>query len=491
MTAVCTPNSVAEYMATPRARALLYPHTFAAWASGGEWQAWKIWRHVGKIVGEAIVRGNARVIVNMPPGMGKSQFLSVWTSIWFLENFPDRRVINATNSQRLANRNGRDVRNQFQFNPALRTRVSEDSAAKGQWNTHKGGGMLATSIGASSIGFRGHLITIDDPYGRWSDAYSAAYKDELESWFDATARTRLEPGGSIVLLHHRFAVNDLTGVLLANSGEDWTHVSIPAHALEDDPMGRKPGEWIGDRFTSEEVESARNAMAGVIWDAMYQQRPQLVGVGACYRNFSGANVDDRLELDPTRPLQVSLDYNIDPGMHAEIGQHLGDRDVLTAVHEVHGPRMSVPECLAQVKAVADRYGPFPEWHVFADPAGTSANASTGESHHQTVKRFLAANGVRYSWRVRVAHAPVVDRINAFNDALRGADDKAHYLVHPRCKRLVNDLSKVQADEDGKPDKRNRELTHASDAEGYRVHMIRPIRAHTKPDGKVTFGTGAY
>jgi len=488
MTAIA-PDTIARYLASDRSRALLFPHTFAEWASGGEWQAWKIWRHVGEVVGKAIIRGNSRIIVNMPPGMGKSQFLSVWLTIWFLENWPQKRVINATNSQSLANRNGRDVRNQFQANPLLRTRVSEDSSAKNQWNTVAGGAMKATSVGASSIGFRGHLLTLDDPYGRWSDAYSAAYRAELESWFDATARTRLEPGGSIVVLHHRFAVNDLTGVLLANSGERWQHISIPALAGENDQMGREPGEWIGDRFTQEEVEAQRSAMASVVWDAMYQQAPQMIGVGACYRNFSGLNIDDAVTLDRSRPLQVSLDYNINPGMHAVIGQHLPERDTLTAVHEVHAPRMTIPECMAAIKAIADTHGPFPEWHIFADPAGTSVNASTGTSHHLTVQRFLANAGIRYSWRVRTSAPPIVDRINAFNDALKGADGQSHYAIHPRCKRLIADLAGVMADDDGKPDKRNADLTHASDADGYRVFVVRPIRTTVDLGGRVSFGTG--
>lgn len=476
-----------DHLSSQAWRARLLPHTFAEWASGGLWRAWPFWRHIGSRLGPAIVRGGARIAINLPPGTGKSTFLSQWLPTWFLENWPEKRVICATHTQTLADENGRIVRNNFESIDGLTTQLSEDSTAKAQWNTTARGGMKCVGVGVAVIGFRANLVLIDDPYGRWEDAYSNLYNRTLQSWFDASIQTRLEPNASIVVLHHRFATDDLTGWLSGRSGDKWEVVSLPALAGENDPMGRKPGESIcEERFSRAELERRRDSTASVIWDAMYQQAPRMVGSGACYASFGPHNIDPALELDLSRPLQVSLDYNITPGMHAVIGQYLPDRDALTAVYDVHGPRMTIDQCLAAVKAIADRHGRFPEWEVFADPAGTAANAATTDSHHTIVKRWLTNNGIPYRWRVRGSHPPVLSRVHAFNDALLGADGKPHYFVHTRCKVLIEDLSKVKADEDGKPDKSDPHLTHASDAEGYRIDMVRPLRVAARREYDARF-----
>jgi hypothetical protein len=67
------------------------------------------------------------------------------------------------------------------------------------------------------------------------------------------------------------------------------------------------------------------------------------------------------------------------------------------------------------------------------------------------------------------------RIDSMNDALRGGDGKVHYMVHPDCKRLIADFKTLQRGEDGLIDKSDADLSHASDADGYRVFWRRPIR----------------
>jgi len=56
----------------------------------------------------------------------------------------------------------------------------------------------------------------------------------------------------------------------------------------------------------------------------------------------------------------------------------------------------------------------------------------------------------------------------------------HWRCHPRCERLIEDIKLVHLDEHGLPDKKNHSLTHASDAEGYRVEYLRPARATRRP-----------
>jgi hypothetical protein len=55
-----------------------------------------------------------------------------------------------------------------------------------------------------------------------------------------------------------------------------------------------------------------------------------------------------------------------------------------------------------------------------------------------------------------------------------AEGKVHYLIHPDCAKLINDFEKLKWD-NGEIGKKDRNLSHPSDAEGYRIHWIRPVR----------------
>jgi hypothetical protein len=99
--------------------------------------------------------GGGRLIVNMPPGHGKSSFLSKWVPCWLLDLVPDWRVIMASHGAELATEWGRAVRNELEQNEHLTTRLRPDSKAAHRWHTGQGGGMYATGVGGGITGFRG------------------------------------------------------------------------------------------------------------------------------------------------------------------------------------------------------------------------------------------------------------------------------------------------------------------------------------------------
>jgi hypothetical protein len=117
---------------------------------------------------------------------------------------------------------------------------------------------------------------------------------------------------------------------------------------------------------------------------------------------------------------------------------------------------------------------FPELQVFGDASGRGQWSGTSQSCYDLVRQFLGSIGVPFRLRVPPANPPVRDRIDTFNDALRDVRGDSHYRVHPYCVRLIRDLEGLVTDGSGLIDKHERELSHASDAEGYRVWRQRPI-----------------
>ena len=214
-----------------------------------------------------------------------------------------------------------------------------------------------------------------------------------------------------------------------------------------------------------------------------------LGGASVYSAFDPAmHVDDRLELIDGLPLQMAVDFNIAPGMHAEIGQHDPAHDLLTVVHEVHEPRLDVRGMVHRLAVLIRMLGGFrwPELQVLGDATGSSRWAGTGESCYQILRQGLESMNVPHRFRVPRTNPAVVDRLNAMNLAMLDLSGRAHWRCHSRCVRLIEDLRRMKRNDRGEIEDRDPRLGHASDAEGYRVWFLRPARAGVaSPGGRFT------
>ena len=142
-----------------------------------------------------------------------------------------------------------------------------------------------------------NCLIIDDPVRNRKDADSETLREDAWRWWQSTARTRLEPGGGVLLLMTRWHADDLAGRLLKQAAENptadqWEVIRLPALAEENDPLGRSPSFfciWTPDgRFKGQEwgapLDTERYDVEALIpmittssreWAALYQQRPTL------------------------------------------------------------------------------------------------------------------------------------------------------------------------------------------------------------------------
>lgn len=489
MTATQTTNDAAVlYNAAIDPRTFV--HTFANWASGGRWRLYNHLVYLGVELTRAIYTPNSRIIVNMPPRVGKSELISHWLPTWFLDRFPSGRVILGTHSDPLASRYGRMVRNELNTNPRCTTKVSGDSAARDEWETTAGGGMKCVGMRTGVTGFGGNLLLIDDPYPSWQKAWSHAYRREVEDWYDGTASNRLEPGASVIVLHHRMHPRDLTTHLLAKD-EKWEQISFPSIATCPDVLGRFPGDALcPERYDADRLQRVRRSTPTAIFEAMHQQNPQNVGPGAAYPNFSAANIGS---VHPVKgqPLHVSIDFNRTPHMHLLIGQHDQRTDHFTVLAELTESRRVIDSAAEVCGYIAklggwERAG-FTELHIFGDASGQTKSTQTGAADYTVLRQGIAKAVPDRLIRQRTpgANPPIVDRVATLNDALADVDGQPHYTIHPSCTRLIADLREQTMGEDGKPDESDTMLGHAVSAEGYRVHYLRPIGGRKqRPQGRI-------
>jgi len=235
-------------------------------------------RKLAKIF-QAIANGEKkRVIINIAPRMGKSEFSSYLFPAWFLGQYPDKKIIMATHTAGLSEDFGRRVRNLIDSDEYKqifpKTLVADDQKAAGKWSTSAGGQYYAVGVGGALAGRGADLFVIDDPHSEQDiKANSRATFDNAWSWFQTGPLQRLMPGGAIIVIMTRWSLVDLTGRLLQYQmrnpdADQWEIVELPAIL----PSGKSlwPEQW-----PVEQLEAKKANMDARYWNAQYMQQPTL------------------------------------------------------------------------------------------------------------------------------------------------------------------------------------------------------------------------
>lgn len=253
---------------------------FAQIMSRTDAEPWQPYRHLQLLNDRLmdLVEGrSSRLIVTMPPRHGKSLLCSLYFPAWFLNKYPDRRVILCSYGDDFASEWGRKVRDLIKgHQEELAITVNEASKAADRWDVqgHKGG-MKTAGVGGQITGRGAHLMIIDDPVKDAAEAHSATIREQKWDWWRTTAHTRLEPGAVVVVIQTRWHEDDLTGRILKDHPEDWEVINLPALAEENDPLGRQPGEALcPERYDENALGAIRTAVGNQAWSALYQQKPQ-------------------------------------------------------------------------------------------------------------------------------------------------------------------------------------------------------------------------
>ncbi len=229
-----------------------------------------------------------RIMFFLPPGSAKSTYGSVLFPAWFLGRKRGRQVLCASYNSELAasiGENTRAVASQPIFSEIFSAELSKTTNAKDDWKLANGNGYYAGGFMSGITGRRADLVVVDDPIKGQTDADSPAVRNKIWAEWEASVKTRAKPGCRFIIIQTRWHEDDLAGRLLpegyrgesgqikCRDGEMWEVVNIPAEAyLEDDPLGRAPGEMLWPEWFPEDHWNQYRG-SGRVWNALYQQRP--------------------------------------------------------------------------------------------------------------------------------------------------------------------------------------------------------------------------
>jgi predicted phage terminase large subunit-like protein len=214
-----------------------------------------------------------RLIINMPPRHTKSEFASYLLPAYLMGKDPRTKAIEATHNSELAVRFGRKVRDLMDMETYKEVfpdvSLKQDSKAAGRWDTNKGGEYFAVGVGGAMTGRGADILIIDDPHSE-QDAMSDLALENCWEWYISGPRTRLQPGGAIVIVMTRWGTKDLTARLIkaqtSHNADKWEVIELPAILPSGKPLW--PQFW-----KLEELEAVKASLSVQKWNAMYQQQP--------------------------------------------------------------------------------------------------------------------------------------------------------------------------------------------------------------------------
>lgn len=272
MSAISAPEAARELLHRRRARNGLID--FTTYTKPG-FEVGEHHRQIAEAL-ESVERGECdRLMIFAPPRHTKSELASRRFPAWYLGRNPDKQLICATYSGDFALDFGREVRSivsSEEFHALFPgVGLDADSRAANRWHTTQGGVSVYVGVGGPITGRGAHIALIDDPFKNREEADSETRRETVWNWYTSTLRTRLMPGGAIVLILTRWHEDDLAGRLLERAKQEWRVVELPAIQGEGTPNERAlwPA-WYP-------LPALRRIQADIgprDWSALYQQKPQ-------------------------------------------------------------------------------------------------------------------------------------------------------------------------------------------------------------------------
>lgn len=250
-----------------------------------------------------------RLMLFLPPRHGKSELVSDKFPSWALGRYPHFEIILASYAVTLATTFSQANRDRLK-DPIYQqifpnTRLDPDKQGSELWRTTRGGGFLAAGVEGPITGRGANIFIVDDPVKNYEEAESETVREGVKNWWRSTARTRLSPGGGVLIIQTRWHDDDLSGFLLheyheaKRAGipeeelEEFEVVTLPAIAEEDEYLDKhwnlyradeeKPPAVVqvrrtGDalhpqRYSAKYLAMTRRSMGERMFSALYQQNP--------------------------------------------------------------------------------------------------------------------------------------------------------------------------------------------------------------------------
>lgn len=232
-----------------------------------------------------------RLIINIPPGHGKTELVTKSFPVWALWNNPTLQIISTGYSTTLTQSFSQEAKDYYK-SKAFKLVFPRSWGVKNNQDTKEHriieawGSYYATGTGGTIIGKRANIFLIDDPIKTDDAEGSEVKRTGVNNRYDRTVLSRLfNPiNDAVVIIMQRTHDDDLCGYLIDKMQrwvwEEFEVLSLPAIATEDElyqtrygKIERKKGEPLdAQRFPVEALNTIKKNDS-VVFSTQYQQDP--------------------------------------------------------------------------------------------------------------------------------------------------------------------------------------------------------------------------
>ena len=221
----------------------------------------------------------------------------------------------------------------------------------------------------------------------------------------------------------------------------------------------------GTRVAEDEIAAARRDMGEREFRQEFMATFEALA-GRVYSNFDrDQNVQDLQDNGGT--LYIGMDFNVDP-MTAAIAVKAADQ--LHIIDEIEMGDSNTELMAGEIKRRFKQRNVV----VYPDPSGRARKTSAPVGRTD----FAILSNAGFDVRAPRQAAPVVDRINTVQAAMKSAEGTRRLFVDRKCKHLIRALDGLTYI-NNQPDKSGG-LDHITDALGYLVMGELPLRRHIEP-----------
>ena len=242
----------------------------------------------------------------------------------------------------------------------------------------------------------------------------------------------------------------------------WSHELFTKALNEQDWAAWQFTTIEGGNVPQEEIEAARRDLDEKTFLAEYMATFNTYS-GTVYYNFDYKKNVVAIPEPETGVIHVGMDFNYDP-FCVVIAEVRG-----TDIHifdELHIKGSNTDDVADELKR---RY-PYSKIVVYPDPAARQKKTSAGG---KTDFSILVNAG--FVVRARHFHTPVRDRVNAVNAKLKNTLGERTLHIDPKCKHTIDSIQRLTYREGTTMIDKDSGLDHQSDAVGYLVDFIHPIK----------------
>jgi hypothetical protein len=278
-----------------------------------------------------------------------------------------------------------------------------------------------------------------------------------ETWYKVLRPTLADTGGHAIFIGTPKAYNLLYDVF--KKGQDALAVAR--------------GEWESWQFPTitspfipkAEIEAARADMDEKSFNQEFNASFEVMS-GRVYYPFDRNVHVGQYPFNPTLPIWVGMDFNIDP-MSTVIFQPQPNGEVW-AVDEVVLYSSNTEEICDELDK---RYWKYQKQiTIYPDPAGGQRQHARGETDLD-ILREKGFKRIKY----RRKHPAVADRVNAMNRMLKDANGHARLRIDERCKAFINALEQTLYLKGSRDVDKKAGVEHSADAGGYCIELEFPVR----------------